>query len=228
MESRTDTKHTIIRVAVAIVSALLITLAFYFFLSERMAGGAFVSMLTLGLGLAGIALVWNRVEQFTLFGSEIKLRNLTKDAENMLSSLGESRIALYRIALRLVKRESGEYDNLFDARDGRSADAIDLLREIEKAKLIEELAPEIISALDVIIGKAHAKLLEAPIFAKQEEVPSSDEMVRLYKERPVTGDSSTARQESSMDGNLAVAVEQLRVMLEYRRKASSALPDNES
>ncbi|MCG7600976.1 hypothetical protein MHM84_14420 [Halomonas sp. McH1-25] len=208
----------------AVVSLTVIVLAFWFFLSGRMEGGPFVSMLTLGLGLAGIARVWDRIEQFTLFGSEIKLRNLTKDAELMLSSLDGSRLALYRIALRLVKRESGGYSDLFDTRDGRGADAIALLREIEKASLIDQLSPEIMTTVDAIIKDAQTKLLEHPIFAQRDEPPTADEMVRIYNDHSISGPTAM-RQDSSIDGHLPVAIEQLRLLLEYRQKAA-ALQDS--
>jgi hypothetical protein len=225
MKRRKISNYLTTRRIVAVVALVILFLAFRFFLSERMEGGPFVSMLTLGLGLLGVSLVWDRIEQFTLFGSEIKLRNLTKSAEHMLSSLGESRIALYRIALRLVRQESGVPDDLFDSRDARSFDAIDLLREIEKADLIEQLAPEITATLDVIIDKAHSKLLKAPLFNRQDVAPSPEEMLRLYDER--TDDSAvSSRQETLTDTHLPEAIEQLRLMLEYRHKASKALQNS--
>ncbi|TDX24675.1 hypothetical protein DFO67_12164 [Modicisalibacter xianhensis] len=228
MNNPRNAKPAIVRGAIGIVAAFIISLAFCFFLTERMDGGPFVSMLTLGLGLAGITLVWERVEQFTLFGSEIKLRALTKDAEHLLSSLGTSRIALYRIALRLVKRESGGFDSVFDSRDDRSVDVIELLKEIEKADLIGELASEITATLDAIISKAHGKLLEATFFEQLGSATSPEEMVELYDKQPVKSSFASAPQDPSIDRHVESAIEQLRLMLEYRRKAADALQDSES
>lgn len=227
MNLRNITHYATTRRITAVVALAILFLAFRFFLSERMEGGPFVSMLTLGLGLLGISLVWDRVEQFTLFGSEIKLRNLTKSAEHMLSNLSESRVSLYRIALRLVKQESGVPDDLFDSRDERSVDAIDLLKEIETADLIEALAPEIKATLDVIIDKTHSRLLEVPLFDRQGAAPNPGEMLRLYDEYSI-GSFASARQEIPTDTRLSEAIEQLRLMLEYRHKASSALQDSRS
>ncbi|MBS9403766.1 hypothetical protein KG088_09000 [Halomonas sp. TRM85114] len=222
MKLRNIAHYATTRRITAVVALAILFLAFRFFLTERMEGGPFVSMLTLGLGLLGISLVWDRVEQFTLFGSEIKLRNLTKSAEHMLSNLSESRVSLYRIALHLVKREAGGPDDLFDSRDERSVDALDLLREIDKADLIEPLASDITATLDVIIDKTHSRLLEAPLFERQGAAPGPDEILRLYDEHAI-GNFTAVRQEIPTDTRLSETVEQLRLMLEYRHKASTAL-----
>ncbi len=225
MKRRKITHYVTTRRVTAVVALAILFLAFRFFLSGRMEGGPFVSMLTLGLGLVGISLVWDRIEQFTLFGSEIKLRNLTKSAEHMLSNFSESRVSLYRIALRLVKQESGIPDDLLDSRDERSVDAIDLLKEIEKADLIEPLAPEITATLDVIIDKTHSKLLETPLFDRQGAAPGPDEILKLYDEHAF-GNFATVLQEIPTDTRLSETIEQLRLMLEYRHKASTALQDS--
>ncbi|SFU68557.1 hypothetical protein [Halomonas korlensis] len=225
MNLRNIAHYATTRRVTAVVALAILFLAFRFFLTERMEGGPFVSMLTLGLGLFGISLVWDRIEQFTLFGSEIKLRNLTKSAEHMLSNLSESRVSLYRIALRLVKQESRVPDDLLDARDERSVDAIDLLKEIEKADLIEPLAPEIIATLDVIIDKTHSRLLEAPLFDRQGAAPGPDELLKRYDEHAI-GNFAAVRQETPTDTRLSETIEQLRIMLEYRHKASTALQDS--
>lgn len=224
MNLRNITHYVTTRRVTAVVALAILFLAFRFFLSERMEGGPFVSMLTLGLGLFGISLVWDRIEQFTLFGSEIKLRNLTRSAEHMLSNLSESRVSLYRIALRLVKQESRGPDEL-DPRDERSVDAIDLLKEIEKADLIEPLAPEITATLDVIIDKTHSRLLEAPLFERQGAAPGPDKIIKLYDEHAI-GNFTAVRQEIPTDTRLSETIEQLRLMLEYRHKAATALKES--
>ncbi|MHB0774596.1 hypothetical protein [Halomonas sp. WWR20] len=193
-----------------------------------MEGGALVSMWTLALGTGAIVLVWNRIEQFTLFGSEIRLRRLTRDAESLMAGLDESRADLYRTALGLAQRMPDDSDNARQLFDSRTREVLPLLRRIENAGLLERLTDEALSATETLIESTRQKLL-SPKSPLREAINGADSqspeaIPAIYAEWLSEAGPANEHQAMAQHATLSHAIDELSELLRYRHAIAETSP----
>ncbi|MFD2189865.1 hypothetical protein [Pistricoccus aurantiacus] len=226
----------------ALAAAFLTALAFVFLFTGYLEGGAFVSMLTLAFGTGLVLLVWNRIEQFTLFGSEIKLRRLAHQAEDMLSGLDESRVDVYRTMLRLtdgaletqspaVKIPAETFR--VDAIQNKPTQAlVGLLQSIERAELIDRLADDIADVADKAIERTTNSLKQRDEHFRQAlddaRIENSPGEIAGFYTRWArggigNGEADSSRAHGLMAGPVdrSVALTQLEELLRYREMAKA-------
>ncbi|WP_106477406.1 hypothetical protein [Phytohalomonas tamaricis] len=199
------------------VAGVLAVMGFILLFTGYMNGGAFVSMLTLAFGSGLFVLVWERVEKFTLFGNEIKLRRLSRDAENMLAGLEASKSELYATALRVALRTSSGSDVASEIYDERNDDVLHVLHQIENAGLLKRMSKDVLHATDTLIKSTITKIgsRQNPLWERFDasEYSDSEELTMRYdrwREEVQDADSDT---------ELERTIDQLKALQRYRRLA---------
>ncbi|GAB2793796.1 hypothetical protein GCM10027040_20180 [Halomonas shantousis] len=214
------------KIAASLVTASFMLLGFVFLFTGYLEGGAFVSMLTLALGTGAIVLVWNRIEQFTLFGSEIKLHRLTRDAEKLLAGLDEGQVTLYRTALDLAQQASRSVAPSHLLHDSATSDVLTLLQAIERAGLLERLADEAFSATETAIQSRSERLLsrESPLHSAIREAGSQapEDIPAIYDRWLAEANGQpTVAGHTVLDRSVA----EIRELLRYKRKMEAMRHD---
>lgn len=204
--------------------AVLAGLAFFYLHSGRIEGGAFVSMLTLAFGVGLVVLIWQRITHITILGSEIKLQRLTQEAETLVGELDTGKADLYRTALGVMKHSAQTTEDEGRALSERSAILVELLGNIEKARLLEVLDDEALSATDRTIDELLRNMSHqtqqpdaqssASLTSRAEAVIEQlDEGALIHGRQGVRGGNGDA-----LNSELTKTVEDLKTLLHYRRR----------
>ncbi|MGC3872398.1 hypothetical protein ACPF7Z_03885 [Halomonas sp. GXIMD04776] len=219
--------------AVAAFGALA-GLAFFYLHNGRIEGGAFVSLLTLAFGVGLVTLIWHRITHITILGSEIKLQRLTKEAETLVGELDAGKADLYRTALRLMQQSSQVQEDEGRALSERSATLIELLGSVEKARLLEVLNEEALSATDRVIDELTRNLSHQADLPMDNYTKTSSSRAQAVIEQFNEGHSMNEPQgiwgakDADSSPDLTKSVDSLKILLRYRRKIEGAhQKDNE-
>lgn len=218
------------------VAAFSLTMLFTGFFE----GGAFVSMLTLGVVTGAVASKWPTVSQIEVFGSVIRLQRLSRDAEEIIQDLERSRIASYRLFLHTVlnlgastepTKKYNEYPE--DKRgmiriDVKEGDVIrHVLDEIESAGLQEELADDLNHAMSLMVIVLAARMCEYVAsngsFVSQRDCDDPDSPQKVLHDYEIFlqkyGDSLPEAESTAMQN----AVDNMRMFLYWEGVAKSFL-----
>ncbi len=207
---------------------VLAGLAFFYLHSGRIEGGAFVSLLTLAFGVGLVTLIWPRITHITILGSEIKLQRLTKEAETLVGELDAGKADLYRTALGVMKHSVQNSGDGGRALGERSAILVELLGNIEQARLLEVLDEEALSVTDSVIDELARNVsdqADLPIEHYSKSISSKAEaMIKRFDEERSANDSQGVRgvKASGSNPELTNRVDSLRILLRYRRKIEDA------
>ena len=211
------------RLAAVLAFGVLAGLAFFYLHRGLIEGGAFVSLLTLAFGVGLVTLIWNRITHITILGSEIKLQRLTKEAQTLVGELDSGKADLYRTALRLVQHASSTaQDEDSETLGARGADLVELLGAIDRARLLEVLDGDALSAADRLIGDMSQTLLpaaESSSVSRGEKTPAPD--IETLETRLAQHDIHRAGIKGAgvgKDDAPARAVVALKALLRYRKR----------
>ncbi|WP_417419902.1 hypothetical protein [Halomonas sp.] len=129
------------RETAALVAFLLgAVLAIVLLVNGQLEGGAFVSLFGLSL-LAGVVIaLWGSFSELKIFGSSIRLKELTGEAERAIQSLEKGRVTVYRQILTLTMRQHGVISGYYDKRIPEFFLVVD---EIKQQGLFAELSSQV-------------------------------------------------------------------------------------
>lgn len=124
----------------------------YCLLTEgRLSGAEFVS-LVIAFAVFGLILSFaSEVQEFSLAGNIVKLREVKREAERAISELEMARTETFRFLLSLAKRHPGGYSDAFDPLDSRVKDFWSLYNQIVAFKCDAELAANLTEVLDLLL-----------------------------------------------------------------------------
>ncbi|WP_227369619.1 hypothetical protein [Halomonas sp. M20] len=203
---------------------VLAGLAFFYLHSGHIEGGAFVSLLTLAFGVGLVTLIWPRITHITILGSEIKLQRLTKEAETLVAELDSGKIDLYRTALGLMKHSAQPQEDESGALGERSASLVELLGNIEKARLLEVLDEEALSTTDRVIDELVCNVSDQAHLPTDRHSASLISRAQAVIQQFDEGEAVNERQGilgvdgSDSSSELFKAVEDLKMLLRYRQR----------
>ncbi|WP_156181406.1 hypothetical protein [Halomonas sp. PR-M31] len=204
--------------------AILAGLAFFYLHSGRIEGGAFVSLLTLAFGVGLVTLIWPRVTHITILGSEIKLQRLTKEAETLVGELDAGKTDLYRTALSVMKHSPQVQEDEGRVLGQHASTLVELLGNIEKARLLEALDTEALSTTDRVIDELVRNL------SNQTDLPAdhystslsskAEAVIKRFGEGRSANEPQGIRGANGVDSNpeSAKLVGDLKTLLRYRRR----------
>lgn len=143
------------RVAIGITVSLAV-FATYLLLTDQIKSGPYVSMLALA-GLTGVVIaLWGNFTELSVFGSSVKLRQITHDAEDRIKKLDASCVNLYRAALLMAMRHPGALGGGFS--DNRVRDYLAVVNAVEEAGVLEPLSDVIYRDTNTLISKQDERL----------------------------------------------------------------------
>ncbi|SHE89192.1 hypothetical protein SAMN02745148_01346 [Modicisalibacter ilicicola DSM 19980] len=209
------------RLAAVLAFGVLAGLAFFYLHRGLIEGGAFVSLLTLAFGVGLVTLIWNRITHITILGSEIKLQRLTQQAESLLGELDVGKADLYRTSLRLVQHAATAQEEDTETLGARGADLVELLETIDRARLLEVLDGDALSATDRLIGDMSRALLPAAESSSTTEKEVSPPDIEALQARLARHDNHRVGIQGADVGKDDApdrAAAALRALLRYRRR----------
>lgn len=118
---------------------------------EKISGAEFV-VLSLGFAVIGLIITFSaEVQEFSIAGNGVKLKELRSKAEKTIEELKEARTETYRTLLSMVKKFEGGYD-IDPFRDKRINEFWKLYRQVAKFKEEVVLKTEIIEVIDNLLS----------------------------------------------------------------------------
>lgn len=184
---------------------------------EKISGAEFVS-LTLGFTVIGLIITFSaEVQEFSIAGNGVKLKELRSEAEKTIEELKEARTETYRILLSMIKKFEGGFD-IDPFRDKRINEFWNLYRQIEKFKEVVVLKAEIIEVIDNILSYQYNLLHQLnsniPFENYQNQIePNKLLVLGLNSENTVNKEFIDSEE---FKGNMILGVEQYRKLFELK------------
>ena len=124
---------------------------------EKISGTEFVA-LSLGFSIIGLIIAFSaEVQEFSIAGNGVKLKELRSEAEKTIEELKQARTETFRFLLVIIKRDTGFFDtNPF--KDERINEFWSLYCQIEKFKDQQCLKEEIVKLIDALLSKQYRLL----------------------------------------------------------------------
>ncbi|MDG5901624.1 hypothetical protein E2650_17350 [Shewanella xiamenensis] len=119
-------------------------------MAEKLSGSEFVSLL-IAFALIGLILSFaSEIQEFSIAGNIVKLKEVKKDAEKSISELKAARTETYRFLLILAKRYPGGFSDGGTV-DSRISDFWNLYDQIVSFGCKDELASNLLDVVNVLI-----------------------------------------------------------------------------
>lgn len=119
-------------------------------LAEKLSGTEFVSLL-IAFAIIGLILSFaSEIQEFSVAGNIVKLKEVKKDADKSISELKAARTETFRFLLSLAKRHPGGFSDGGTV-DGRVHDFWNLYDQIVSFGCKEELATSLLDIVNVLI-----------------------------------------------------------------------------
>lgn len=223
-------RSTSLRIFLSILGALLFLVSAKFgyclLIEEKLSGAEFVS-LVIAFAVIGLILSFaSEVQEFSVAGNIVKLKEVKRDAEKSISELKAARTETFRFLLSLAKRHPGGFSDGGTV-DGRVNDFWSLYDQIVEFNCEDELSNnllEVVSELlqgqlysicnnsNAVSGKYYGKS-ETPEPSQLTVEALDNDSVALAAERNVAGgDLAKIKQ------MLVVGLEEYRKLYELREK----------
>ena len=139
-----------------LVAILGISLSLYLFMSsDKFSGPEFVA-LSLGFAVIGLIVGFAKeVQEFTIAGNGVKLKELRSKAERQVKELERAKAELFRLMLPHVLQGSQQTLNRIDP---RIKSFLNIFDQIQTFKIVSELKSEIEDVLHVLLICQYGKL----------------------------------------------------------------------
>lgn len=119
-------------------------------IAKNISGAEFVA-LVIAFAIIGLILAFSsEVQEFSIAGNIVKLKEVKKDAEKSIHDLKAARTETFRYLLSLSKRFPGGFASE-GPKDGRIDDFMDLYQQIKKFDCEEQLAGDIVEVIEKIL-----------------------------------------------------------------------------
>lgn len=126
---------------------------------EKISGAEFVS-LTLGFAVIGLIITFSaEVQEFSIAGNGVKLKELRSEAEKTIEELKEARTELFRVLVRNNLSLGGSFMTSSDYEDQRVEPFCHLFRQIEKFDCVDNLKIDLYKTLRILLVR-HYKYLK--------------------------------------------------------------------
>jgi len=120
-------------------------------IDEKLNGTEFVS-LVIAFAVIGLILSFSsEVQEFSVAGNIVKLKEVKRDAEKSISELKSARTETFRFLLSLAKRHPGGFADGSIAVDGRVNDFWSLYNQIVAFNCEAELSEDLLEIVDVLL-----------------------------------------------------------------------------
>ncbi|OTG83472.1 hypothetical protein B9T33_03485 [Acinetobacter sp. ANC 5054] len=139
-----------------VVSLLGIACGLWLLISlEKISGAEFVAF-SFGFAVIGLIIAFAaEVQEFSIAGNGVKLKELRSEAEKTIEELKEARTELFRLILPQIMQGS---QNTLDRIDPRIVSFLHFFDQIKKFELVNELRGEIEHVLHVLLICQYGKL----------------------------------------------------------------------
>lgn len=160
---------------------------------EKISGAEFVAF-SFGFAVIGLIIAFaTEVQEFSIAGNGVKLKELRSEAEKTIEELKEARTVLFRILVEKSINFSGGFGS-YTSVDERVDHFLNLVKDVEKFDVINDLKSELSKALNIIMVGQYKQLYI--IHKKSKEVGDdfsdsdkphflyitlNDEVIKLYK-----------------------------------------------
>lgn len=119
-------------------------------MAEKLSGTEFVSLL-IAFAIIGLILSFaSEIQEFSVAGNIVKLKEVKKDADKSISELKAARTETFRFLLSLAKRHPGGFSDSGTV-DGRVRDFWNLYDQIVAFGCKEELSSNLMDVVNVLI-----------------------------------------------------------------------------
>jgi len=119
-------------------------------MAEKLSGAEFVSLL-IAFAVIGLILSFaSEIQEFSIAGNIVKLKEVKKDADRSISELKAARTETFRFLLSLAKRHPGGFSDGGTV-DGRIGDFWNLYDQIVSFGCTEDLANNLLDVVNVLI-----------------------------------------------------------------------------
>jgi hypothetical protein len=122
---------------------------FLFYIAKVTAGEA-ITFFTLCSVISLMLFFSSEVQEFSIAGNIVKLKEVRKDAEKAIDELKASRLTMFRFLLESTKKFSGGFGSI-SPKDERIDDFLFLFENIEDSGLFKELADKIAGCADLFM-----------------------------------------------------------------------------
>ena len=151
------------RIGLSIAGAMLFlaatALGLYLLVWESKLSGAEFVAFVVAFAVVGLVLAFaSEVQEFSLAGNIVKLKDIKRDVEKSVSELKTARTETFRFLLLLAKRHPGGYEDANSPVDGRVNDFLVLHEQIVAFECQNELASTIYDVVRVLIPDQFGKI----------------------------------------------------------------------
>jgi len=143
-----------LRIFLSILGALLFLasakIGYCLLIEERLSGAEFVSLI-IAFAVIGLILSFaSEVQEFSVAGNIVKLKEVKRDAEKSITELKSARTETFRFLLSLAKRHPGGFSNGGTV-DGRVNDFWSLYDQIVAFGCEDELSSNLLEVVSVLL-----------------------------------------------------------------------------
>lgn len=201
----------------------LVVMAFAYYallLPKIILGGEFV---TLSIAFAVIALIIgfsSQIQEFSIAGNTVRLREMTATAESLIQDLKAARTETFRVLLSLSERQSGGFSSIENTVDDRVAGFWSLHERIVRFDCAAELKQEITDFVEILlrsqielIGKNSVNV--PSLYPVDQELPSPD-ILQITALDEVSIQPAAAKRRP--EGNTVQMREKIKMGLDEYRK----------
>jgi len=195
-------------------------------LPKIISGGEFV---TLSIAFAVIALIIgfsSQIQEFSIAGNTVKLREITATAQSLIQDLKAARTETFRVLLSLSERQSGGYSSLENTVDDRVAGFWSLHEKITRFDCAAELKQEITDFVEILL-RSQIKLIgnsseSVPSqYPAEQELPSPDSLqITALDEVSIQQAAAKKRPEGNtvqMEQKIQMGLDEYRTLYELRK-----------
>lgn len=135
----------------SLISLISIGFGLWLLLSKNISGTEFVA-LTLGFAIIGLIITFSsEVQEFSIAGNAVKLRELRSEAVKTLDELKQARTEIFRLLLTHSLEISGGFGSSLCKVDERVTKFSRLYNQIERFDCVKELHSDIDKVLNVLL-----------------------------------------------------------------------------
>ncbi|NWK73991.1 hypothetical protein D9K79_03635 [Acinetobacter cumulans] len=160
---------------------------------EKISGAEFVAF-SFGFAVIGLIIAFAaEVQEFSIAGNGVKLKELRSEAEKTIEELKEARTVLFRILVEKSINNSGGFGSN-NAVDERVDHFLNLVNDVEKFDVIDDLKSDLSRALNIIMVGQYNELCiihkepkkVGDDFSNSDKphflyIALNDEVIKLYK-----------------------------------------------
>ena len=142
------------RIVLSILGAILFFVSAKFgydlLIAGKLSGAEFISLIV-AFAVIGLILSFSsEVQEFSVAGNIVKLKEVKRDAEKSIQELKSARTETFRFLLSLAKRHPGGFSDGGTV-DGRVYDFWSLCEQIVTFKCEDALAKDLLAVIDILI-----------------------------------------------------------------------------